>query len=189
MRRACSGAVLAIVSSLLAPAGSAAQAAARPAEPAARLEMMKNLEVWAGEWEGSGWSNLDGNRRVTFNVEERVQRKVGGTVLVAEGRSTTTEGTGTPTVTHDGIALVYFDEKTRQYRWHGHDVPSGTTETEVTLVDGGFEWRIRPSAGGGTVRFTIKFDEQRWHEVGEASADGTSWYRFMEMTLRRRKPQ
>jgi hypothetical protein len=36
------------------------------------------------------------------------------------------------------------------------------------------------------VRFRIQFDEKRWHEVGEASVDGTTWTRFMEMNLLRR---
>ena len=52
-------------------------------------------------------------------------------------------------------------------------------------MDGGIEWGFRSEEGGVTVRFTIQFDAQRWHEVGEMSADGKSWNKFLEMTLER----
>ena len=40
---------------------------------------------------------------------------------------------------------------------------------------------------GVTIRFTVKFDERRWHEIGEASTDGKTWNKFLEMTLERQK--
>ncbi|MBI1850635.1 MAG: hypothetical protein HYR85_09860 [Planctomycetes bacterium] len=157
-----------------------------PTPHAAQLEAMKKLDLWVGEWKGAGWASFGGGPRVEFNLVERVERKVGGTVLFVEGRGTTKAG---KEVAHDGIALVYFDDKAQRYQWHGHDLPWGTIDAEVKLVDGGFEWALSPHVGdgGATVRFTIRFDENRWREVGEISADGKSWNTFMEMTLERQK--
>ena len=50
-------------------------------------------------------------------------------------------------------------------------------------MDGGFEWGFRLEERGVTIRFTIRFDEKRWHEVGETSVDGRTWNKFLEMTL------
>ena len=61
----------------------------------------------------------------------------------------------------------------------------GAIGVEPKLVDGGFEWGFRAEERGVTVRFTIRFDEKRWHEVGEMSADGKTWNKFLEMTLER----
>jgi hypothetical protein len=54
-------------------------------------------------------------------------------------------------------------------------------------VDGGFEWGFRVEERGVTVRFTIRFDEKRWHETGETSVDGKTWNKFLEMTLERQR--
>jgi hypothetical protein len=58
---------------------------------------------------------------------------------------------------------------------------------EPKLIDGGLEWGFRSAERGVTVRFTIQFDEKRWHEVGEVSTDGKTWNKFLEMTLERQK--
>lgn len=84
------------------------------------------------------------------------------------------------------FTLVYYDSKAGRYRWNGYDSASGAVETEVKLVDGGLEWSVAAGGRGATVRFTIHFDEKRWHEVGEVSVDGRTWSRFMEMNLARR---
>jgi hypothetical protein len=53
------------------------------------------------------------------------------------------------------------------------------------LVTGGPRWSLKVNEGRATIRFTIEFDEKRWHEVGEASGDGSTWRTFMEMNLER----
>ncbi len=54
------------------------------------------------------------------------------------------------------------------------------------MKDGAFVWSMtHPQAG--RVRYTIRVDAGRWHEVGESSRDGISWSRFFEMGLARKK--
>jgi hypothetical protein len=154
--------------------------------PAEKVVAMRPFEGWVGEWQGSGWSVSAAGRRTEFKLTETVQREVGGTVLLVRGRGTATSGSGPDAVTHDGLALVFYDSKAGRYHWSGHELLSGAVEAEPKLIDGGFEWAIAAAGGGTTVRFTIKFDEKEWHEFGEVSSDGRTWTRFMEMTLFRR---
>src|SRR5205085_5299483 len=104
-----------------------------------------------------------------------------------EGRGTVKGAGGEEVVTHDGLALVSYDDKAGRYRWQGHDLPWGAIDAEAKLVDGGFAWEFKVPERGATVRFTIRLDEKRWHEVGELSVDGKAWAPFMEMTLERQK--
>ena len=175
-----------LLSALSLLAGSLAFGQA-PTPPLAQIEAMKKLDLWVGDWKGSGWSSSGGDQRIEFDLVEKVERKVGGTVLLVEGRGTTKTDNGEEVVTHDGLALVYFDDKAGRYHWNGHDLPWGAIDAEPKLLDGGFEWRIQIDERGATVRFTIRFDEKRWYEVGEASMDGKTWNPFMEMTLERQK--
>jgi hypothetical protein len=156
---------------------------------ATQVAAMKRFDLFVGEWRGAGWSTAATGKRVEFNLVETVARKTDGTVLLIEGRGTGKDRDGTETVTHDGLSLLYYDEKTGRYRWNGHEVSSGTVDAEAKPLDGGLEWTLHTDARGAAVRFTIKFDEVQWHEVGEASADGRTWSKFMEMTLARVSPK
>lgn len=171
-----------VLLALLAATPGAGQDAAPAPDRAAA---MRRLENWIGEWSGSGWSLDAAGHRTEFSIEESVQPRVGGTVLLVEGRGRATNGDGAETVTHDGLVLVYYDEHAGCYHWNGHEVRGGTADAEARLLDGGLEWSLSVPGSAATVRFTILFDERRWHEVGEASADGKAWNRFMELDLER----
>ena len=158
-----------------------------PTPPAAQLEAMKKFDLWVGEWKGSGWDSRGGDRRHEFRIDEKVQRKLGGTVLLVEGRGTSRTDKGQEVVTHESVTLLYYDNKAGRYHWNAHDLRGGTIDAEPKLVDGGFEWAFRLEERGVTVRFTIRFDEKRWHEVGETSVDGRTWNKILEMTLERQR--
>lgn len=180
----CLLALLALVLQGGAPENEAHRAAAGP-DPTA----LKGLELWVGEWSGTGWSQFPGGTRTEFELNESVRSKVGGTVLLVEGRGTTDDARGEHVVTHDGLVLVYFDTRSRTYRWQGHDVGRDPIDVEADVHDGGLEWRLDTGDGAATLRFTLEFDAQHWREVGEISSDGQHWTRFMAMTLERREPK
>ena len=156
-----------------------------PTPPAAQLDAMKRFDLWVGEWKGSGWVSSGAGQRHEISMDEKVQRRVGGTVLLVEGRGTRKTDGGGVVVTHEALALLYYDDRAGRYHWNAHDLRGGAIAVEPKLVDGGFEWGFRAEERGVTVRFTIRFDEKRWHEVGEMSADGKTWNKFLEMTLER----
>lgn len=153
----------------------------------AQLQAMKKFNLWVGQWIGSGWALSENGQRIEFTLAEKVERKVGGTVLLVEGHGTRKNDKGAEIVTHDGLVVVSFNEKTNRYHWHGHDVSRGTIDAELKLIDGGFEWAFKAEERAATIRFTIKINEKQWHELGEVSIDGKNWHRFMEVTLQRQK--
>ena len=59
-----------------------------PTPPAAQVEAMKKLDLWVGEWKGSGWASSGRGQRQEFTIVETVRPKVGGSVLLVEGRGT-----------------------------------------------------------------------------------------------------
>jgi hypothetical protein len=158
-----------------------------PTPPAAQVKAMKKLDGWVGTWKGSGWASSGRDRRHDFTIVEKVQRKVGGSVLLVEGRGTRKAEKGREVVVHEALAVVSYDDKARRYRWQAHDLRGQAIDVEPKVADGGIVWGFRSAEGGVTVRFTIKFAGKRWHEVGEASTDGKTWTRFLEMTLERQK--
>lgn len=174
---------MAVIIGLVAtPAAGAAQQGLPPG--AAQLTAMRPFDRWIGTWRGSGWSTTQTGERIEFNLVETVERKVGGTVLLLDGRGTATNGAAPGRVTHDGLVVLYYDERTGKYHWNGHEIGRDAMNVEATLVDDGLAWSL-PVGEGATVRFTITWDERRWHEVGEFSADGSNWTRFMEINLLR----
>ena len=96
-----------------------------PTPPAAQLEAMKKFDLWVGEWKGSGWDSRGGDRRHEFRINEKVQRKLGGTVLLVEGRGTRKTDRGEVVVTHEALALLYYDDKAGRYHWNAHDLRGG----------------------------------------------------------------
>ena len=175
-----------VLSALALLAGRPALSQA-PTPPAAQVEAMKKLDLWVGEWKGSGWASSGRGQRQEFTIVETVRRKVGGSVLLIEGRGTKKADKGEEVVVHEALAVLSYDEKAKRYRWRSHDLRGQATDVEPKVLDGGIEWGFKSEDSGVTVRFTIKFDKKRWHEVGEASTDGKTWHKFLEMTFERQK--
>jgi hypothetical protein len=148
---------------------------------------MKKLDLWVGEWKGTGWATIGRDERHEFTIVEKVQRKVGGRVLLVEGRGTKKAENGEDVVVHEALAVVSYDDKAQRYRWQAHDLRGQAIDVEPKVVEGGIEWGLKSEDRGVSVLFTIKFDEQRWHEIGETSTDGKTWHKFLEMTLQRQK--
>jgi len=156
-----------------------------PAPAPDRAAAMRRFDDWIGDWSGSGWSLDATGHRTDFTLAEHVQPRVGGTVLLLEGRGTARAADGTESITHDGLVLLYYDEHARSYRWNGHEVRSGTVDAEARVFDGGLQWSLPTPSGDASVRFTITLGDGRWHETGEVGADGSGWHTFMEMDLLR----
>ena len=163
-------------------------AAERPQDPAAvQLEAMKKLTPWVGQWRGSGWILTWPSRtRQEFTITETVQSKLGGRVLLVEGLGRGKDpASGAEVDTHVTLAVLSYDEKSQTYRFRTHEASGRALDAEAKPTDGGLEWGFRDEASGATIRFTIRLDGNRWHEVGEASRDGKTWHKFLEMTLER----
>jgi hypothetical protein len=154
---------------------------------AAQREAMKRLDAWVGQWQGSGWV-LEGpsRNRQEFTITETVQSKLGGRTLLVEGVGRGKDPkTGAEVDTHNTLAVLSYDEKAQTYRFRTHEARGRALDAEAKPIEGGLEWGFRDETTGATIRFTIHLDGNRWHEVGEATRDGKTWHKFLEMTLQR----
>ena len=77
-----------------------------PVPPAAQVEAVKKLDLWVGEWKGTGWASAGRDERYDFTIVEKVQRKVGGSVLLIEGRGTKKSDTGGAVVVHEAPVFM-----------------------------------------------------------------------------------
>ncbi len=147
---------------------------------------MKKLDFLVGQWKGEGWMELRPGQRQTATVNESVQRKVEGTVLLIEGLGTTRmPGKPEEVPIHKAFAIVDYDVTAKLFRLRAYRAGSGAIDTEPKVGDNSLVWGFR-DARGGEVRFTIRLNEKgQWYEIGEYSSDGKTWRKFLEMTLTR----
>lgn len=137
---------------------------------------VKKLESMVGQWKGSGWIQQGANRE-TFTGTENVQRKLDGLALLVEGKFSNPAGK----VIHETLAVLSFSQKESKYRFRTYLATGMSGEYDLRLVEGGYEWGFQTQ--GGSIRYTIKTDNDVWFEVGEFSRDGQNWMKFFEMKL------
>ena len=153
--------------------------------PSTPLEM-KKLDFLVGQWKGEGWMEYRPGQRQTYTVNESVQRKVEGAVLLIEGLGTTRMPDKPEEIPiHKAFAIVDYDVKAKLFRLRAYRAGDGSTDTEPKVGENTLIWGFR-DARGGEIRFTIKLNEKgQWFEIGEYSSDGKTWRKFLEMTLNR----
>lgn len=180
--------LLLVAMGLFGTAEAQESTAPKPQDPGMlQREAMKRLDSWAGQWRGSGWILTWPSRtRQEFTITETVQSKLGGKVLLVEGLGRAKDPqTGAEVDSHVTLAVLSYDEKAQTYRFRTHEATGRALDALAKPIDGGLEWGFRDETSGSTIRFTIHLDGNRWHEVGEASRDGKTWHKFLEMTLER----
>jgi hypothetical protein len=142
---------------------------------------MKKVDKVVGKWVGGGWKQV-GPKRENMSGSEIVQRKLDGIALLIEGRFTDSAGE----VKHETLAIMAYDEALKAHRFKSFLRTGMSGEFDLKVTADGFEWGF--PVQGGQVRFSIKLDNETWHETGEFSRDGgATWMKTMEMTLRREK--
>jgi hypothetical protein len=173
---------------LMALAAPMKAQAPQQSSPSTQATQMKKLDFLMGKWQGNGYVEYVPGQRGTFVETENIQPKLGGLVVLVEGRGVSKMQNGTETVTHSALAVVSYDESTSAFRWLAYSAANGTAqyvETQATVGDKTLEWGYQDSRAG-SFRFTIKLDEKgQWSEIGEVSHDGRVWQKFFEMTLQK----
>lgn len=160
---------------------------AQQAPGSAQKEKMKALDFLAGQWRGEGWAVIGPGQRRTFTIEETVQPKLGGLVLLVEGLGRTKDGPQAGAVSHNALATVAYDERAGQFRFRAYQMEGHYTDSEAKVGDRTLEWGFTDPRVG-TIKFTIRVgDAGDWTEIGEVSRDAKTWAKFLEMTLRRVK--
>ncbi len=139
----------------------------------AAQKKLAELSFLEGKWKGSGWMMGQDQRRSTFESEENVQFKLGGTVMEIEGI-----GTSEGKVVHHALAVISAAEGDGKFDFTSF-LQSGEKGTyKAEMKEGKFCWYPVEQ-----VRYVIGInDKGQWFEIGEYNA-GTQWYKFFEMTL------
>src|SRR5215216_3825309 len=110
---------LLIVSVALAQAGGAAAQGPKPSP--AHMEAMKRLDFLVGEWQGEGWNEMVPGQRRTSPINEMVQSKLGGSVLLVEGLGKVkVPGKDEEVVVHNALGVLSYDENAKLYRMRSY---------------------------------------------------------------------
>jgi len=161
---------------------TAAQAAAGPWDPAARLaaqrEAMARFAYMDGVWRGPAWT-ITPNGRHEVTQTERIGPFLGGTVKMTEGRGYDSSGT----VSFNALGVIAYDPVTHAYSITSWAMGYGGT-FPLQVTDTGYVWEA-PSGPGAKTRYTATIRDGAWREIGERIAGSAAPVQIFEMTLRR----
>lgn len=153
--------------------------------PLYAADEMRKLDFLVGDWKGEASVSGGPGKGEHVLQTETVRTKLGGKVLLIEGigRRKLADGSAGEVV-HDAVAMVWFDEAAKKYRFSAWTAARGHVDAWFEVEDeNAARWGF-DTPDGGRVRFMIALDEQgRWTEVGEYSPDGNRWFKTMEMNL------
>ncbi|HYC62349.1 MAG TPA: hypothetical protein VEK79_22545 [Thermoanaerobaculia bacterium] len=145
---------------------------------------MRKLDFLLGDWTGEAWIQMGPGKPQTVVQNEKVTAKVGGKAFLVEGlgREKLADG-ALGKVVHETVALIWWDEQKKTYRFDAHTADKGSVDTTIDLTAPNTAvWGF--DTPQGKVRYTIRLTEKgEWSEIGEFSRDGTKWMKFFEMTL------
>ena len=173
------------VGTVIAALLAAAPAHAPMPDGSANRAAIERLSFMVGRWEGEAWMARGPGERVQVTMTETVEPRLGGVVLLVEGRGVAPGTDGAePRVVHHALGVVSFDPQTGGYVLRSYVASGQSGDFALTPVEGGVRWsREVPS---GQVRNTALYTEGEWHEIGEFSRDGgATWTQIMDMRLRR----
>jgi hypothetical protein len=164
----------AVLVALVGASGATAQEPKHVAE-------MKRLDFLVGRWQGEARYQMGPGQQQTVSQTEIVETKLGGAVLAVEGIGKA----GGERVVHHAFAVLAYDAKAGRFTLRAHKADGSVIDVEPQVGDRTLVWGF-PDPRAGQIRYTVRLTERgEWHEVGEASRDGATWHKFMEMTLAR----
>jgi hypothetical protein len=144
------------------------------------MDAMRGIASLVGRWEGDGWMRRGPGEPHTFTSLEMVESRLDGRVLIVEGIH---HGGGGEAV-HHALATISYDPDAGHYRFRSYLANGQAGDHRGHLdEDGVFRWEIEMPRG--QVRYTIRIEDDEWHEVGHFSADGETWDPFFQMDLKR----
>ena len=160
---------------------------AQPSEAVAK-EKMKPFTHWAGHWQGEGSIQMGPGQPKKSTVDEHIEFKLDGTVLLVEGIGKSIEGPSMEShVVHHALAVLSFDQTTSQYKFNSYLKDGRSTQAWFKIIEENkYEWGF--DAPTGKIKYSIAIDPttKTWNEIGQFSNDnGANWRHFFEMNLKK----
>jgi len=144
---------------------------------------MKKLAYMAGKWSGEASMRQQNGTILKVNQEEIIQYKLDETVLLIEGTGRNNEAA----VVFNALALISYNQYSKSFAMKSHVMDGNQTDAYFKILsENNFEWGFETPAKA-KIKYTIVLNtqEKSWAEKGEYSPDGTTWYPFMEMNLKK----
>jgi hypothetical protein len=166
-------------------AGMVSASYAQSSETAGK-EKMKIFEAWKGRWKGEGAMQAGPGEPKKTNVDETIEYKLDGMILLVEGIGITPNQEGENKVVHHAVAILSFNQETKQYQFDTFLKDGKSTRAWFNvLTDNQYQWGF--DTPRGKIKYTIKIDTttNTWNEIGEFSMDENTWSRFFEMNLKK----
>ena len=146
------------------------------------LSAMQAISSLEGRWEGAGWSRRGPAEPEYFTSLEQVESRLDGRALLIEGLHHDTGDAAK--VVHHALAMTTYDPDAGRYDFRSYAAGHGSGNFEGHVEGGTFIWGFE-IPGRGQIRYTIRIEDDEWHEVGEFSADGSQWNQVFQMDLRK----
>jgi hypothetical protein len=162
----------------------AGPASAQPAgPPAASLNEMAKLKFLVGSWKGTGWMEFAPGQKQPFNSSEQVDLKLDGLLVLIEGiHHVVLPAEKRELKVHHALATITYDAARKDYAVRASKATGESVDARGRFKDGAFIWGFQDPRLGH-LRFTIRLADGKWQEVGERSADGKTWTKYLEMNL------
>jgi hypothetical protein len=151
-------------------------------------EKMKLFSYWIGRWQGEGFMQMGPGDPKKSVVDERIESKLDGTLLLVEGiGKAKTSSSSEMAIVHQALGILSYDPATNQFRFRTY-LKDGR-EADAWLMSTGqdkFQWGFDTPNGGKTrYSITLNPNQKTWNEIGEFSRDGSTWLKFFEMNLKK----
>ena len=148
-------------------------------------EKMKAFAAWVGRWQGEGSVRMGPGEPKHSRVDERIESKLDGTLLLVEGIGRSIDdATHEEKVTHQALGIVSFDQATGEYKLYSFLKDGRSIVAWLNVIDDNkFLWGFDTPRGKTRYHITLNRDQKTWNEKGEFSADGDQWVPFFEMNL------
>jgi hypothetical protein len=145
---------------------------------------MAPLTWLVGEWVGPA-SVTNAGRTFTLTQRETVQLAANGTALLVQGRGSMSLPNGSERNVFQAAGLLTYDVGASRFTWVSTGGTGHLGVTEPTVTGTSYVWSLTDGSGRRT-RYTISQTAAgEWYEIGESSADGRTWEKTFEMTLKR----
>ncbi|HEY3454710.1 MAG TPA: hypothetical protein VGK64_08930 [Bryobacteraceae bacterium] len=143
-------------------------------------EAMRRLLFLAGHWSGPVTVIGGPGGALHLTQTEDVEYKLGGLVLLIEGKSINADGK----VLFNALATIAYDDDAHTYRFRAYN-GGRYLDTELSLPGNGFSWSFMagPAHIVNTMHLTGKGE---WDEVTDVTVGSNPPHRSMDMLLQRR---
>ena len=158
------------------------------AQPTAAVakEKMKPFIHWEGHWQGEGSMQMGPGTPKKSTVDEYIEFKLDGAVLLVEGIGKSVEGNES-NIVHNAMAVLSYDQTTNQYKFNTYLKDGRATQAWFKIVEENkYQWGFETPKGKIKYSITLDSANKTWNEIGEFSNDnGTTWMKFFEMNLKK----